>query len=264
MWTMSEMGPLLSCSQREKRLKEHNSVLPKEKFIKYRVSNMYASRDEMVKYEHGTDPRLQGTFAQACSNKPPPFCHSADSSQRHRIINIVACIAPSKIGAKLRHGTYIELLMGFHLILKRTIVHRYFGLQSWRHAENRLGSGGDGVRDESTYVLSDMVRFSLKSWFYSNFYFWLDVHAAQEREGNPKKKDLEKKRSEAENTTFCGAAKLRTLRCSSRAETRHEYVSTCLFSTGMVAQVWNFVFQVDCLGLFGLQTHWSKTRPNEK
>jgi len=41
---------------------------------------------------------------------------------------------------------------------------------------------------------------------------------------NPGKKDLEKKRSEAENATFCGAAKLRTLRCSSRAETRHEYV----------------------------------------
>ena len=108
-------------------------MLPSKKFINYRVSNMYDIKDEMVTHEHGTDSRLQGTLAQACSrnsNKPPPFCHSADSSQRHRIINIVACIAPSKIGAELRHGTYIELLMGFHLILKRTIVHRYFGLQS--------------------------------------------------------------------------------------------------------------------------------------
>jgi hypothetical protein len=52
---------------------------------------------------------------------------------------------------------------------------------------------------------------------------------------NREKKDLEKKRSEAENATFRGAAKLRTLRCSSRAKTRHEYVSTCLVSTGMVA-----------------------------
>ena len=93
------------------------------------------------------------------------------------------------------------------------------------------------MKEESTNVVSDMVRFGLKSWSYSSFQFGLDVHAAQEREGKQQKKDLEKNRSEAENTTFCGAAKLRTLRCSSRAETRHEYVSTCLVSICMVAQV---------------------------
>ena len=53
----------------------------------------------------------------------------------------------------------------------------------------------------------------------------------------PQKKDFEKKKVEAENATFCGAAKLRTLQYSSRAETRHEYVSTCLVSTGMVVQM---------------------------
>ena len=51
--------------------------------------------------------------------------------------------------------------------------------------QNRLGYGGDGVREESTCVVKDMVRFVLKSWVHSSFYFGLDVHAVQEQEGKP-------------------------------------------------------------------------------
>ena len=42
-------------------------MLTKQKFIEYKVHNIHASRDEMVKHEHGTDPRLQGTLAQTSS-----------------------------------------------------------------------------------------------------------------------------------------------------------------------------------------------------
>ncbi len=94
------------------------------------------------------------------------------------------------------------------------------------------------MKEESTNVLSDMVRFVLKICVHSSFYFGLDAHAAQEQEGKPGEKRL-RSRVKPKTQLF---AKLRTLPRSSRAETRHEYVSTCLFSIGMVAQVRNFVF----------------------
>ena len=54
--------------------------------------------------------------------------------------------------------------------------------------ENRLGSGGDGVREESTYVVSDMVRFVLKSWGLTRVstFDWMFMQRKNEKE-NPEK-----------------------------------------------------------------------------